>query len=87
MGRNVMRQQLQSGRVNMPSMADAVKDTGAIDFELAEGNDDTLDSQDCHDNRPHSPQIVTNPEDALITDLVLPPLVVHYQLKKKDTPL
>ena len=34
MGRNVLRQQFQSGRIAMPSVAGALKDTGLLTFSL-----------------------------------------------------
>lgn len=44
-GRNMMRQQLQSGRIGMPSVTGAVKDSGAVDFALEEGDDESQDSR------------------------------------------
>lgn len=84
MGRNVMRQQLQSGGINMPSVAGVVKDTGAVDFELGEGDED---SQGSHGNRPHSPQTVSSLAQISMTDFALSPLVLHYRPNKRDTPL
>lgn len=81
-----MRQQLQSGRIGLASIAGAVKDTGAVDFGLEEGDDDTTENRDQHDNR-HNPQIRTSPENASMDDLAFAPLVVHYQRNKSDTPL
>ena len=83
MGRNVMRQQLQSGRIGMPSVAGTAKDTGAIDFALDEGDEESLGSQGNHGNRPHSPEIVTSLPNASMTS----PLVVLHQPNTQDTPL
>ena len=55
----------------MPSVAGAVKDTGAIDFTLEEGDDDSTEDQDQHNNS-HSPRILRRSlelEDASISDL------------------
>ena len=39
-GKNVLRQQLQTGKLNVPSIAAILKDSGAIDFTFeANGND------------------------------------------------
>lgn len=35
-GRNVLKQQLQTGKINMPSMSDSFKDSGAVTFGLEE---------------------------------------------------
>ena len=35
-GRNILRQQLRSGKMNMPSISITFKNTGAIDFSLEE---------------------------------------------------
>ena len=35
-GRNVVKQQLATGAIDIPSMSSALKDSGAIDFELKE---------------------------------------------------
>ena len=87
MGRNVMRQQLQSGRIGLPSVAGAVKDTGAVDFDLEEGDEETTESPD-HQNNSHSPRILRSIESASITDLTFSPLVVHYRRNKQgDSPL
>ena len=87
MGRNVLRQRFQSGRIAMLSVAGAVKDTGAIDFQLEEEETTEVapDSMGGHDDRSHSPQIVTDPSDPCITDFVVSPLVVHYRSNKRDT--
>ncbi|KAL9978290.1 hypothetical protein ACROYT_G015789 [Oculina patagonica] len=85
-GRNIMRMQLQSGRIGMPSVAGAVKDTGAVDFELEEGDDEATENQDQHNNS-HSPRILRCPENASINDVTFSPLVVHFRRNKSDTPL
>ena len=89
MGRNVLRQRFQSGRIAMPSVAGAVKDTGAIDFQLEEEETTEVapDSVGGHNDRPHSQQIVRDPSDPCITDVVVSPLVVHYRSKRRDTSL
>ena len=84
--RNVMRQQLRSGRIGMPSVAGAVKDTGAVDFSLEEGDDESAENQDQHNNS-HSPRIQRSLENASISDLTFSPLVFHYRRYKNDTPL
>ena len=65
----------------MPSVSGAVKDTGAIDFQLEEQETTEVvpDSMGGHDDSSHSPQIVTDPSDPCITDFVVSPLVVHYR--------
>ena len=35
-GRNVLKQQLQTGKMNIPSISNTLKDTGAIDVKLEE---------------------------------------------------
>ncbi|KAL9978289.1 hypothetical protein ACROYT_G015788 [Oculina patagonica] len=70
-GRNVMRQQLQSGRIGMPSVAGAVKDTGAVDFELEEEDDEASENEDQHSNS-HSPRIVRSLENVSTNDLDTP---------------
>ena len=83
-----MRQQLKSGRIGMPSVAGAVKDTGAVDFSLEEGDDESAENQDQHNNR-HSPRILRRLEleDASISDLTFSPLLAHYRRSKDDTKL
>ena len=87
MGRNVLRQRFQSGRIAMPSVAGAVKDTGAIDVQLEEEETTEVapDSMGGHNDRAHSQQIVRDPSDPCITDFVVSPLVVHYRSNKRDT--
>ena len=87
-GRNVMRQQLQSGRIGMPSVAGAVKDTGAVDVSLEEGDDESTENQDQHNNS-HSPRILRSLdlENASISELTFSPLVAHYRRSKNDTKL
>ena len=86
MGRNVVRQRFQSGRIAMPSVAGAVKDTGVIDFQLEEQETTEVapDSMGGHDD---SLRIVTDPSDPFITDFVVSPLVVHYRSNRRDTSL
>ena len=87
MGRNVLRQRFQSGRIAMPSVAGAVKDTGAIDFQLEEEETTEVapDSMGGHDDGSHSPQIVTDPSDPCITDFALSPVIVHYRSNRRET--
>ena len=33
-GRNMLKQQLQTGRIDMPSIANTLKDSGAVDLTL-----------------------------------------------------
>ena len=35
-GRNMLKQQLSTGRINMPSMSSSFKDSGVVNFDLAE---------------------------------------------------
>ena len=35
-GRNVLKQQLQTGKIDMPSMSRALKESGAVDFDLGD---------------------------------------------------
>lgn len=89
MGRNVMKQQLQTGRIGLPSVAGAVKDTGAVDFALEEGGDETTESPD-QQNNSHSPRIQRGLETCSMNDLTFSPLVVHFRRtgnKQSDTPL
>ena len=37
-GRNVLKHQLQTGKVDMPSMSKVLKDCGAVDFALDDAN-------------------------------------------------
>ncbi|KAL9968926.1 hypothetical protein ACROYT_G021077 [Oculina patagonica] len=37
-GRNALKQQLQTGKINMPSISSTLKDTGAIEFGLEEAD-------------------------------------------------
>ena len=85
MGRNVLRQRFQSGRIAIPSVAGAVKDT--IDFQLEEDETTEVapDSMGGHDDSSHSPQIATDPRDPFITDFALSPLVVHYRSNRRET--
>ena len=87
MGRNVLRQRFQSGRITMPSVAGAVKDTGAIDFQLEEQETTEVapDSIGGHDDSSHSPQIVTDLSDPCITDFALSAVVVHYRSNRRET--
>ena len=82
-GRNVMRQQLQSGRIGMPSIAGAVKDTGAVDFSLEERDDESAENQD----RSHSLRIKRNLENASVSNLTFSPLAARYRREKNDTKL
>ena len=87
MGRNVLRQRFQSGRIAVPSVAGAVKDTGAIDFQLEEDETTEVgpDSMGGNDDSLHTPQIATDPADPFITDFALSPLVVHYRSNRRET--
>ena len=87
MGRNVLRQRFQSGRIAVPSVAGAVKDTGAIDFQLEEDETTEVgpDSMGGHDDSLLTPQIATDPADPFITDFALSPLVVHYRSNRRET--
>ena len=87
MGRNVLRQRFQSGRIAVPSVAGAVKDTGAIDFQLEEDETTEVgpDSMGGHDDSLHTPQTATDPADPFITDFALSPLVVHYRSNRRET--
>ena len=71
----------------MPSVAGAVKDTGAIDFQLEEEETTEVapDSMGGHDDGSHSPQIVTDPSDPCITDFALSPVIVHYRSNRRET--
>ena len=87
MGRNVLRQRFQSGRIAMPSVAGAVKGTGAIDFQLEEDETTEVapDSMGGHDDSSQSPQIATDSTDPFINDFSLSPLVVHYRSNRRET--
>lgn len=39
-GRNMLKQQLQTGRIDMPSIANTLKDSGAVDLNLVYHNAD-----------------------------------------------
>ena len=88
-GQDVLRHQFQSGQIGMPSVAGAVKDTGAIDFQLEEEDTTEVapDSTGGYNDRAHSQQIVRDPSDPCITDFVVSPLLVHYRSNKRDTSL
>ena len=45
-----MKQQLQSGKTGIPSLAQAATNTGAIDVTLKKVNDETAQNQDQQDN-------------------------------------
>ena len=86
MGQDVLRHQFQSGQIGMPSVAGAVKDTGAIDFQLEEDETEVApDSMGGHDDSSLSPQIARDPTDPFITDFALSPLVVHYRSNRRET--
>ena len=87
MGRNVGRQRIKSGRMAIPSVAGAVKETGAIAFQLEEDETTEVgpDSMGGHDDSLHTPQIATDPADPFITDFALSPLVVHYRSNRRET--
>ena len=40
-GTNVLKQQLQTGRIDMPSMTTAIKDSGVVNFTLEEEEEST----------------------------------------------
>ena len=44
--RNILRQQLRSGKMNMPSISSTLKDTGAIDFSLEETDEENVEERD-----------------------------------------
>ena len=45
-GGNVLKQQMQTGKVDMPSMSGALRDSGAVNFALEEGGTSTSDERD-----------------------------------------
>ena len=71
----------------MPSVAGAVKDTGAIDIQLEEQETTEVapDSMGGHADSSHSPQIDADPSDPCITDFALSPVVVHYRSNRRET--
>ena len=72
----------------MPSVAGAVRDTGAIKFQLEEEETTDVASDSIgggHDDSSNSPQIVTDPSDPCITDFALSPVVVHYRSNRRET--
>lgn len=85
-GRNMMRQQLQSGRIGMPSVTGAVKDSGAVDFALEEGDDESQDSRRQQDNR-QSANSSRNSGSISMNDLGISALVVHPTQNGNEAPL
>lgn len=85
-GRNMMRQQLQSGRIGMPSVTGAVKDSGAVDFALEEGDDESQDSRRQQDNR-QSANSSRNSGSISMNDLGISALVVHSPQNGNEAPL
>lgn len=85
-GRNMMRQQLQSGRIGMPSVTGAVKDSGAVDFALEEGDDESQDSRRQQDNR-QSANSSRNSGSVSMNDLGISALVVHPPQNGNEAPL
>ncbi|XP_022792460.1 uncharacterized protein LOC111331582 isoform X1 [Stylophora pistillata] len=79
-GRNVLKQQLQSGRIGMPSVTGAVKDSGAVDFALEESDEESQDSRPQQDNR-LSPHISSNSESVSMNDITISALIVHHPQK------
>ena len=49
-GRNVLKQQLQTGKINMPSMASTLKESGAVDFSLEEADETHPMKETNHEN-------------------------------------
>ena len=48
-GRNVLKQQLQTGKIDMPSMSSSFKDSGVVNFDL--GEDQTEEKEKRHDDK------------------------------------
>ena len=45
-GRNILKQQLQTGKIDMPSMSGALKDSGVVNFGLGDETNGTGESSD-----------------------------------------
>ena len=45
-GRNVLKQQLQTGKIDMPSMSRALKESGAVDFDLGDDEGSSPEDRD-----------------------------------------
>ena len=45
-GRNVLKQQLQTGKIDMPSMSRALKESGAVDFNLEDDEGSSPEERD-----------------------------------------
>ena len=52
-GRNLLNQQLQTGKIDMPSMSDALKDSGAVSFDLE-------DDESIQTREPDRDKVTTN---------------------------
>ena len=49
-GKSVLRQQLQTGKMNMPSISSTLKDTGVVGFDLEETDEaNAKKAQTCHE--------------------------------------
>ena len=49
-GRSILKQQLQTGKVDMPSMSGAFKDSGAVTFDLEGGTDIQMEGRNSAKN-------------------------------------
>ena len=45
-GRNVLKQQLQTGKIDMPSMSGALKESGAVDINLEDDEGSSTEERD-----------------------------------------
>ncbi|KAL9964157.1 hypothetical protein ACROYT_G027749 [Oculina patagonica] len=77
-GRNVLKQQLQTGKINMPSISSTLKDTGAIELSLEETDKtNAKETQNGNKKANTRSEVATNtiyPEsDVVIADIHEPP--------------
>ena len=49
-GKSVLRQQLQTGKINMPSISSTLKDTGVVAFSLEEPDEANVNETQACDN-------------------------------------
>ncbi|KAL9969032.1 hypothetical protein ACROYT_G021194 [Oculina patagonica] len=83
-GRNALKQQLQTGKINMPSISNTLKDTGAMEFSLEEIDETNVKETQNNDKKADTRSEVTKitkpkpstiyPEsDVVIADIHEPP--------------
>lgn len=76
-----MKEQLQSGKIDIPSLAGA-----AVDVTLGEVDDETAETHDQQGND-QSPKTRRSGANASIHEHAISPVVIHDRRSKHDTPL